>query len=157
MDHVGSAFDYYFNSTARHESILVADNYQITEYNDEHPEAPLRILNQRILQFYDSTLFVARPQIAAMTESFFKQCSENGVITKTISKTIKIDKMKPPIEPNEPKVFTMQHLQVGFKIHAVFLFVALILFLLEFIMFRSRFIVKSIQGLVLEFVIERLV
>jgi len=113
---------------------LVGDSYQIAEYNKEHPNAPLRILNQRLLGFYE-TFFADQQFLLPMLEKVIPLFKESGIINHIMSN---LDQL--PLELIDPQVMTLNHLAISFKVH-------FILIALSFFVFAVEVCVHSIKRL----------
>jgi len=114
------------------ESILVAESFDIAEYNTRNPNNPLKVLDERIIEkrtsfIYDPEQFV----LLTLIEKRGKLLSENGILHKLIAKSVHLENLKPQPEPEDPKVLGMKHVGVGFKIFGMSLGISLFVFVLE--------------------------
>jgi len=123
----------FLNDQTQMEKILIADQFQISEYNEQHPNDTLNILDEVIFGYYDSLLPVTIDQSPDLViyEAVLILLRENGLIDRTLNKYFDLKNLKPEPEPEDPKVLTLSHLGFGFKIHCFFLLLALITFVAE--------------------------
>jgi len=118
------------NQPKRNELILIADSHEIADYNDKHPNQPLKILDRRIIRFSD---FLGKEH-AFMNPLFkktFVRLLENGLLERIIEKWVDLVKVRPPPLESEPKVLTFDHVGVAFKIAGGFLALSVVTFVFE--------------------------
>jgi len=137
------------------ESVLIADSFQIADYNEQHPEDPLKILDEVIIGFYDSLHY---DKFSLPVMNYFGKSvmglRENGMLDRIIAKWIDLKNVRPPPpEPEEPKVLTLSSIGVGFKIYAASILICLLAFALE--IFRNQ-LTLFIRAQLLKIVIELL-
>jgi len=115
--------------------ILVADNHEIAEYNDKHPNQPLTIINERIIKINDWITGETYENPNAFLMPLYKKLSmklrENGLLDRVTKKWFDVSKVRPPPLESEPVVLTWDHVAVAFKICGAFLFLAAIVFMTE--------------------------
>jgi len=118
--------------------ILVADLHEIANYNDKHPNQPLKILEERIMRINEwfsvkghSNNFMI-PLYSKMT----LRLRENGLLDRIIAKWFDLQSVRPPPLESDPVVLTFDHVGFTFYISGAFLIVATIVFVLE-IMFEK--------------------
>jgi len=120
--------DSYLNST--NDKILIADTFQIIDYNSNHSE-PFKILNERIVSYfegyrhYDPLINILRRIIGKFTEA--------GIIDQMSAMHHNFSLLRPEPEPSEPIVFTMSHLAIGFKLFGICIIVSAFSFIYEHI------------------------
>jgi len=138
--------DAYMNSPLQNDIILVADNYQIADYNQRNPNKPLNVLNIPITSFRE--LFFNFPGLILFLipsiEDSAKLFAENGITDKIIVKWIHLDAMNFRVEAEQPKVLTLFHLKIGFKIHYAFLSVALFVFFIELLILECKILLTKL-------------
>jgi len=118
------------NQKNRDKVILIADNHEIAAYNDKHPDQPLEILDQRILQFNDF-IGMENQHLIPIYVKATERLRENGLLEKLNSRWIHLENVRPLAVATDPKVLTFDHVGVAFKLSGGFLVLALILFVYE--------------------------
>jgi len=121
---------YLEDSRCPESCILVADTHQIAAYNEEHPDAPLRILDERIKGFYESP-FAQQPFLEPILEKAVPFFTESGVINHIMSIHNNLEMLRPLPELQEPQVMTMNHLAISFKVYLIFIAVSVLAFAIE--------------------------
>jgi len=122
----------YLNAP-NNESVLVADSFQIAEYNKQHPENPLKILDEVIIGSYGllSNHFMHSYMLDAFQNTGMR-LRENGILDKIINKWIDLRNVRPAPPESEPKVLTLTAIGVAFKIYGFFIALCVIVFANEF-------------------------
>jgi len=117
----------------RDELILIADSHEIADYNERHPNAPLKILDQRIIKVRDFPRGKWREAefLNPLMKKAALRLSENGLLDRIIAKYVDPTKLRPPPLKSDPVVLTFDHVGVAFKIIGGFLAIAIFTFLLE--------------------------
>jgi len=114
-------------------SVLVADSFQIAEYNKQHPEDPLNILDEVIIGSFG---FLTDERIHSyMMTALYKagmRLRENGMLDRIIDKWIDLRNIRPAPLPSEPKVLTLTAIEVAFKIYGYSNVICSIAFVMEF-------------------------
>jgi len=127
-----STLQAYLNAP-NNESVLVADSYQIAEYNQQHPKDPLKILDEVIVGSYS---FLSDPRLHSyMLEALHKagmRLRENGILDRIIDKWVDLRNVRPAPPESEPKVLTLTAIGVAFKIYGFFIALCVIFFAIEF-------------------------
>jgi len=118
------------NDKNRDNVILIADNHEIAAYNDKHPDQPLKILDQRILQFNDFIGWESQ-NLVPIYKKAAERLRENGLLEKLNARWIRLENVRPPPIAIEPKVLTFDHVGVAFKLSGGFFVLAFILFVYE--------------------------
>jgi len=121
---------YLNDSRCPENCILVADAFQIVSYNEEHPNAPLRVLNQRIMGFYEP-VFGGLSFLAPILEKAVPFFTESGVINHIMSNYNDLGMLRPSPESKRPQVMTMNHLGINFKIYLICNAISLFVFVIE--------------------------
>jgi len=122
----------YLNAP-NNESVLVADSFQIAEYNQQHPEDPLNILDEVIVGSYG--LLSGSNMHFYVMEALHKtgmRLRENGILDRIINKWIDLRNVRPEPPESEPKVLTLTAIGVAFKIYGFFIAFCMIGFAIEF-------------------------
>jgi len=114
------------------ESILVAESFDIADYNERNPINPLKVLDERITEvktnlINDYKQFVLWPLI----ERVGQRLTESGILNRLIGKWIHLENLRPQPERGKPKVLGMKHVGVGFKVYGMSLGISLFVFVLE--------------------------
>jgi len=138
----------------RNESVLVADNFQIAQYNANVTNEPLKVFQQRVLGYYD-TFLAPQHVLAAVLDKTSARFLENGLTNQIISRWINFELLRALAEPEEPKVFTLEHLKIGFQIHCVFLSVAVLMFLIELSIIKGRLLIEGTKERLAMLVLKR--
>jgi len=121
---------YQNDSRCPENCILVADAFQIADYNEEHPNAPLGILNQRIKGFYEP-VFRDVPFLSSILEKAVPFFTESGVLNHIMSNYNDKRMLRPPPAAKKPQVMTMNHLGISFKVYLIFIAVSFLSFAIE--------------------------
>jgi len=121
---------YQNDSRCPENCVLIADSYQIAAYNEKHPNAPLRILDERIKGYYES-LFGEHYFLAPILEKAVPFFTESGVINHIMSKYSDLKMLRPSPGSKRPQVMTMNHLGINFKIYLICNAISLFVFLIE--------------------------
>jgi len=117
------------------ELILIADTHEIAGYNDKHPNAPLKILDHRIIKFRDFPIgrWTEHVFLIPLLRTAAIRLSENGLLERIIEKWVDLSNVRPPPLESDPVVLTFDHVGVAFKICAGFIILSLLTFIIEFI------------------------
>jgi len=136
----------------RDKIILIADSHEIADYNDKHPGAPLKILDQRILKFND---FIGvdkeHEYLIPLYIKAAKRLQENGLLERVIAKWIDLENIRPPEEESDPVVLTFSHVNFIFIICGAFLAFSAFVFVLEFSIVNLNAILVEV---VVDFVVK---
>jgi len=114
------------------QSILVAESFDIAEYNTRNPDKPLKVLDERITEI--SFSFIGETDhfvLLTLIERVGQRLTENGILHRLIAKWIHLENLRPQPEPEKPKVLSMKHVGVGFKVFGMSLGISLFVFVLE--------------------------
>jgi len=121
-------------------SILVAKSFLIAEYNERNPNNPLKVLDERITE--TSMDLIDDPDhfiLLALIDRVGQRLTENGILHQLIRKWIHLENLRPKLEPEKPKVLSMKHVGVGFKIYGISVGLSLFVFVLE----RIKLFIKA--------------
>jgi len=122
----------YLNAP-NNESVLIADFFQIAEYNKQHPEDPLKILDEVIIGSYSLLSSEAVPSyVIEALQNDGTRLRENGMLDRIINKWIDFRNIRPALAERKPKVLTLAAIGVAFKIYGFFIALCVIGFAIEF-------------------------
>jgi len=113
--------------------ILIADAYEIADYNGKNPNQTLKILDERIIKVYDWIISndASNAFLFPLYDKAALKLRENGLLDRLISKWFDSKKVRPqPIE-SEPIVLTFENVGIAFKIGGGLLVLAAFIFVLE--------------------------
>jgi len=140
-----SIFQPYLDSVQlKSESILVAESFDIADYNERNPNNPLKVLDERITG--TSMGFLGDvDQVALLTliERVGQRLTENGVFNQLIGKSIHLENLRPQPEPEKPKVLGMKHVGVGFKVYGMSVGLSMLGFVLEKLLFKTICFIRA--------------
>jgi len=132
----------FLNSTPK--SVLIGDTFRIIEYNMKNPKAPLKLMNQRLVTFDIGFDVDQAPYFEPMYILIVERLTENGILMHLINKWRDFGKLHVDPEVAEAENLGLNKLAIGFKLYAVSLSAALIIFFAEFII---KFIKKIVNML----------
>jgi len=126
--------------------ILVADSHEIADYNDQHPNQPLTIIDERIMKINDwiEVHQLSNDFLMPLYQREATRLRENGLLDRVTKKWFDILKVRPRPLENDPVVLTWDHVGVAFKICGAFLLLALIVFVFE-VLFIKRLKLMLLQ------------
>jgi len=137
------------NPTDKGNKVLVADNHEIADYNEKHPNQPLTIIDERIIKInewiageYGSK---ANEFLMPLYNKLTMKLRENGLLDRITAKWFDVSKVRPPPLENEPVVLTWDHVGVAFKICGAFLLLAAIFFMTERLSMYAEATIISIK------------
>jgi len=123
----------YHNSKDWIARVLENPTHEIADYNEKHPNKPIKILDERIIKLSDWITGNEKPHeyLNPLYNKIGTRLRENGLLDRIIEKWFDAKQVRPPPLDSEPQVLTFDHVGVAFKISAGFLILALVMFLLE--------------------------
>jgi len=121
--------EFFFNSTTN--QTLIVDTFRVIEHNSKHPEAPLKILKERILTFDVGFDTVSSPYLEPFYRYLIERYTENGVLMHWIRNWRDFKSLLPAAAEKEPEVLTLDHLGVGFQLYLFSLGAAATIFTVE--------------------------
>jgi len=119
----------FLNSTPK--SVLIADTFRIIEYNMNNPNAPLKLMNQRLLTYDIGFSVELAPYLESVYTLIVERLTENGILMHLINKWRNFDKLHTIADVEVEQEFGLEKLAIGFKLYAVSLSAALIIFCAE--------------------------
>jgi len=127
--------------------ILVADNHEIADYNDQHPNQPLTIINERIIKINEwiAGKENANEYLMPLYNKLSMRLRENGLLDRVTAKWFDVSKVRPPPLDSEPVVLTWDHVGVTFKICGTFLLLAAIVFMAERLLMNAEATIISFK------------
>jgi len=135
------------NPSEAGKKILIADAYEIAEYNSKNPNQPLRILDERIIKIND--WIVAASATNAFLFPIYQKAAmrlrENGLLDRVIAKWFDSKKIRPPSLESDPKVLTFDNVGVAFKIGGGLLILAVFIFMLERLLMYVKALIVEIK------------
>jgi len=127
--------------------ILIADTYEIAEYNTKNPNATLKILDERIIKIND--WLIGRDPSNAILFPIYQKAAlklrENGILSATIAMWFDSKQVRPPPQNAGPVVLTFDNVGVAFKIGGGLLIVANLIFMLERLMMYMKALFVKIK------------
>jgi len=115
------------------ENILIADTFKIIDYNQKHPNTTFIIMKKRLVGFYGGILTYGCRFLKETIASAIADLSENGILQRELAEMYDIKHLRPQAEPNEPKVLTLAHLAIGFKLYGITIAFTIAVYIVEFV------------------------
>jgi len=128
-------------SKDRNSKVLVADTHEIADYNNKHPNAPLKIIEERIIKVSEWLTGTERANefLIPLYQKAELRLRENGLLDRIIAKWFNVQDVRPPPLESDPVVLTFDHVGVAFKICAGFIVLSLLTLIIEFIVSKLRY------------------
>jgi len=133
IKNIGSSWEellsIYFKLDSK--KILIADAHQIINYNEQHPDAPLLVLKERIVSLLEGISGLDARFLTTILKDSMERFKESGIPDKIFREAFDFSQLDPPEAEKEPEVLTLEQVTIGFKLVGICFGVAIAAFVIE--------------------------